>query len=88
MKTGRNDPCPCGSGNKYKRCCMTKIQQQRAELYEEIEQVAALNPDLSLDELNVVVNHKMDEVNHRPQTDFCGLTPSQMANWLLSLIHI
>jgi hypothetical protein len=22
MKTGRNDPCPCGSGKKYKRCCM------------------------------------------------------------------
>lgn len=21
-KTGRNDPCPCGSGKKYKRCCM------------------------------------------------------------------
>ena len=20
-KTGRNDPCPCGSGKKYKRCC-------------------------------------------------------------------
>ncbi|HAT7632304.1 TPA: SEC-C metal-binding domain-containing protein [Vibrio cholerae] len=18
---GRNDKCPCGSGNKYKRCC-------------------------------------------------------------------
>ena len=22
MKTGRNDPCPCGSGKKYKHCCM------------------------------------------------------------------
>jgi len=20
-RVGRNDPCPCGSGNKYKRCC-------------------------------------------------------------------
>lgn len=20
-KPGRNDPCPCGSGKKYKRCC-------------------------------------------------------------------
>jgi uncharacterized protein len=23
-KTGRNDPCPCGSGRKYKKCCMEK----------------------------------------------------------------
>lgn len=21
MKTGRNDPCPCQSGKKYKKCC-------------------------------------------------------------------
>ncbi len=23
-KPGRNDPCPCGSGKKYKKCCMDK----------------------------------------------------------------
>jgi uncharacterized protein len=23
-ETGRNDPCPCGSGKKYKKCCMGK----------------------------------------------------------------
>ncbi len=22
-KAGRNDPCPCGSGKKYKKCCMS-----------------------------------------------------------------
>lgn len=21
-RVGRNDPCPCGSGKKFKRCCM------------------------------------------------------------------
>ncbi|NPU96497.1 MAG: preprotein translocase subunit SecA [Candidatus Omnitrophica bacterium] len=25
-KVGRNDPCPCGSGKKYKKCCMMKEQ--------------------------------------------------------------
>lgn len=23
-KIGRNDPCPCGSGKKFKNCCMNK----------------------------------------------------------------
>lgn len=23
-KIGRNDPCPCGSGKKYKNCCQLK----------------------------------------------------------------
>ena len=24
QKVGRNDPCPCGSGKKYKKCCLLK----------------------------------------------------------------
>ena len=24
VKVGRNDPCPCGSGKKYKQCCLGK----------------------------------------------------------------
>jgi preprotein translocase subunit SecA len=29
-KVGRNDPCPCGSGKKYKKCCMLKDLQINA----------------------------------------------------------
>lgn len=25
-KTGRNDPCPCGSGKKYKKCCLASAE--------------------------------------------------------------
>ena len=28
QKVGRNDPCPCGSGKKYKNCCMLKEGNQ------------------------------------------------------------
>ncbi len=28
MKPGRNDPCPCGSGKKYKQCCLKTEQIQ------------------------------------------------------------
>ena len=24
LQVGRNDPCPCGSGEKYKNCCIKK----------------------------------------------------------------
>jgi len=27
-KIGRNDPCPCGSGKKFKKCCLGKIEGQ------------------------------------------------------------
>jgi hypothetical protein len=28
---GRNDPCPCGSGKKYKQCCLPHEEAARAE---------------------------------------------------------
>ncbi len=30
-KIGRNDPCPCGSGRKYKRCCFLEAEKQGAQ---------------------------------------------------------
>lgn len=29
MKIGRNAPCPCNSGKKYKKCCLRKSEEQR-----------------------------------------------------------
>ncbi len=28
-KIGRNEPCPCGSGKKYKMCCMNKVPKNQ-----------------------------------------------------------
>lgn len=30
-KVGRNDPCPCGSGKKYKNCCMSKDKAEEKQ---------------------------------------------------------
>ena len=29
-QVGRNEPCPCGSGKKYKQCCLEKDEASRA----------------------------------------------------------
>ena len=31
MKVGRNAPCPCGSGKKYKHCCLEREQESQAK---------------------------------------------------------
>lgn len=31
-KIGRNEPCPCGSGKKYKKCCLARHERARALL--------------------------------------------------------
>ena len=34
MKVGRNQPCHCGSGRKYKQCCLTKDEAAEREAIE------------------------------------------------------
>ena len=31
MKTGRNNPCPCGSGKKYKKCCLSLTYTEKGK---------------------------------------------------------
>jgi hypothetical protein len=48
-KIGRNDPCSCGSGKKYKKCCMEKDQQRfrDASSYEGLTRSQVIeSPDL------------------------------------------
>ncbi len=33
LKVGRNDPCPCGSGKKYKDCCLPKGEKALWKIY-------------------------------------------------------
>ena len=34
--TGRNNPCPCGSGKKFKKCCLNKPYQPSPEMEADI----------------------------------------------------
>jgi len=45
-KTGRNDPCPCGSGKKYKNCCLTKDEAVEHERLAAAAQPPASPPRL------------------------------------------
>ena len=37
-RIGRNQPCPCGSGRKYKRCCLQKDNDDSAEARAAVQQ--------------------------------------------------
>jgi tetratricopeptide (TPR) repeat protein len=64
-KTGRNDPCPCGSGQKYKRCCLPRDEAaavERARALERERAVALLAPDDDgLDQASNVVIDLLDQ---------------------------
>jgi hypothetical protein len=43
MKTGRNDSCPCGSGKKYKKCCLEK---DRLEENDKKSEALSIHPEI------------------------------------------
>jgi len=32
LKIGRNQPCPCGSGRKFKKCCLPRLEEEKRRL--------------------------------------------------------
>ncbi|MFP5211883.1 MAG: SEC-C metal-binding domain-containing protein, partial [Acidobacteriota bacterium] len=53
QKVGRNDPCPCGSGKKYKKCCMAQHEEARknmpADKLQEMEELQKRREKLEKD---------------------------------------
>ena len=45
MNAGRNDPCPCGSGKKYKKCCLAKDQEESSRRTAEFPLVTQQHPE-------------------------------------------
>ena len=80
---GRNDPCPCGSGKKYKQCCLGKEPPTRLlSAMDDLRAAIAGKKFNSLDEANVFAQNFMESKNRVPQLDFLGLSSEQMG-WLL-----
>jgi hypothetical protein len=82
-KIGRNDPCPCGSGQKYKRCCLPREEAAAAEraatqarqVEPPVMPFEILSDDDGLDQAsNVVIDlidaGRLDEAEHAAQNLF------------------
>lgn len=46
---GRNDPCSCGSGKKFKKCCMGKASEEATQADEAIPDEAEARQDQAQD---------------------------------------
>ena len=56
--TGRNEPCPCGSEKKYKKCCLNKVEECTVQFY----------IHRSKDNLDVSVEDFMTKLSNRYKT--------------------
>lgn len=86
MKTpgiGRNDPCPCGSGKKFKHCCLGKESSTApghgaTGISEALRSALEGRQFNSLEEAQAFVSRHAQEQNQRPRDEFHGLSPEQM----------
>ena len=86
MKTptiGRNDPCPCGSGKKFKHCCLgkensTASSQGAADMSETLRKALEGRQFNSLEEAQAFLDQYTRQQNRRRLDEFHGLSPEQM----------
>lgn len=92
MKTGRNDACPCGSGKKFKHCCLGKIgfSDERTEMerrgtpnlatdvLNDMRRIAGDREFSSQEELSGFLDSYMAIRNNQPIEDFEGLSPEDI----------
>lgn len=86
-KIGRNDPCPCGSGKKFKNCCLGKQDQEceknpAQQMMEEIREQLNNREFGSLEETNEFLGRFMERKDAVPQIDFLGLSSQQIHRML------
>jgi hypothetical protein len=91
VTTGRNHPCPCGSGRKYKHCCLGKEDGKddggrrsgpAQDISDAIARAEAEQPFESIDEVNAFASALIGERNRAALADFCGLSSLQMGDLL------
>ena len=70
-KIGRNEPCPCGSGKKFKKCC--RLKQISAPSFSWLENdgfhFAAPGPQLSPEQLKKMTKEYQKQIRNSPMWD-------------------
>ncbi len=86
MKThgiGRNEPCPCGSGKKFKHCCLGKENSTTsghgaAGISETLRSALEGRQFNSLEEAQAFIDQITQQQNRRQLDEFHGLSPEQI----------
>jgi hypothetical protein len=72
---GRNDPCPCGSLKKFKKCCLLKEEQMQADslaLRKEFQATMDAEWDTWFAKDQAVGQKNMSEATANPQPVYNG----------------
>ena len=83
VDVGRNDPCPCGSGKKFKKCCLGREDPGLSNMptgevpvgmNQALEELESASPEEARAFAELIIRQR----NQAPNDDFQGLSPEQM----------
>ena len=89
-KLGRNDKCLCGSGKKYKICCLDKVEQEKKEMAARFED----GHELSSDNIKMVHEYLSQEYQDHKVIDVSNILtdemykPMQTKNYMSDIIML
>lgn len=81
MNIGRNDPCHCGSGKKYKKCCMKKVTSLDAIREEELRRMQAELFQFAVFNMNPELEDILDEFIEEEETEEEALLDALLTIW-------
>ncbi len=85
MSIGRNDPCPCGSGKKYKKCCLLKefTPVGKEELIKQrlVQEILAFVKKNYRDSIEFAVSIFWDEFVPNVHLDSVGMAMAEINFW-------
>jgi hypothetical protein len=89
MKVGQNDPCPCGSGIKYKKCCAGKTVNEETpggagSVLDELREALQAQNFASIEEASAFMTRHMAQRNSSRVNDFTPSTrwrPTWRSRW-------
>ncbi len=65
-KIGRNDPCPCGSGKKYKKCCLNFGDEEKEKIIQ-----GYIKDVMALDKLSNSINSLIEKKDFQKAQAVC-----------------
>ena len=81
MKIGRNDSCPCGSGKKYKKCCLLKNSNPLEAWKENVDIILKDKPLEEAESIKSISFAVLDFIRRRNWVGACHATSAVM--WIL-----
>lgn len=72
----RNDKCPCGSGKKYKKCCMDRVEEQKRRILKAIGEGLSAYGMAAVHLLSVMLG--LDVGDQMPKTEYMAKLMRQM----------